>query len=181
MKSLVRILGRPPTNKCIHENDQIYPVCPTLLNGAGQPTNMAPDSGSGTCDRRWAMQAPKLAGARVDFLKHSDHLNTSDHNTHPPWGPVALAKLQCPLRHVAASYPPRETTQGALVIMQNATFVCTSPTYYRGGQCGIERVNSLRLTPQRGCSRQCGSWQAGLATNIQHKSFAGMLCFAGML
>ena len=41
----------------------------------------------------------------------------------PPWGPVALAKLQCSLRHVAASYLPRETTQGALLIIQNATSV----------------------------------------------------------
>ena len=76
-------------------------------------------------------------------------------NIQPPWGPVALAKHQCQLRHVAASYPPRETTQGALVIIIHK---CNkSVDNCIGGQCGIERVVSVRSKAQRGCSRHCGN------------------------
>ena len=70
METLVRTLGRPTEPKKKDENARIYPVCDTLLKGAEQPTNMAPDLGSETCDRRGAMQALKSAGARVEFLTY---------------------------------------------------------------------------------------------------------------
>ena len=79
----------------------------------------------------------------------------------PPWGPVALVELQCPMRQVAACYPPRETTQGALVIFYNATMVLTTASAGSAGLKGLFRSDQKR--------REAAVGTAGMAEEVgQH-------------
>ena len=89
--------------------------------------------------RAWRMHGMRGGRPFSDCAPHTTRTECVSWLGHiqPPWGPVALAKLQCSLRHVAASYPPRETTQGALLIIQNAT---SARTTAEAGSAGVKRL-----------------------------------------
>ena len=84
---------------------------------------------------RCSVSNTAINGATSPYL--CSRCSTAFDDIQPPWWPVALAKLQCSLRHMAASYPSRETTQGALLTIQNATSVWTTA---EADSAGVKRL-----------------------------------------
>ena len=113
--------------------------------------------------RAWRMHGMRGGRPFSDCAPHTTRTECVSWLGHiqPPWGPVALAKLQCSLRHVAASYPPRETTQGALLIIQNAT---SARTTAEAGSAGVKRL----FRSDHRC-REAAAGTAGMAEEVgQH-------------